>query len=352
MKNKIFAALIACAFFLYVGSAASADTNVVKKGQTAALAALLPASDGIMTIDMQKVLSETAPQILSGKPQTLAGINAKIDEVKEKTGIDLRQFEQIAVGVSTKQITAKEIDLEPLILARGTYNANALIALAKLASKGKFREEKVGTRSIYIFSGNEIAASAKPGAITQSAKRDWFERAIDRMIAGLMKEIAVTSYDGTTLAVGSLARVRDTLNVKTPVNADLLTSINRQPNAVVAFSTNLPLNLSNYINLDNDQFGATLDSIRQASGAMELVNGNTAVSFTAKTGTADQSKNLLETLQGLQMIGKTLLGGSKSADKQVYARMIDNAKITRSQLEVALDLQVPQTDINILIGAK
>ena len=52
------------------------------------------------------------------------------------------------------------------------------------------------------------------------------------------------------------------------------------------------------------------------------------------------------------MVGKALLGGSKGADKKVYSRMVENAKISRTGNEIMLNLQVPQTDINVLIGEK
>ncbi len=353
MKNKFYAVLTVFAFALNAFGASLADTKTIKKtNQTNALAALLPASDGILTIDVQRAMNEAVPQILSGKPQTLTEINRKIDEIREKIGLDLRQFEQVAVGVSMKQISAREVDLEPLVLARGKYNANALIALAKLASKGKYREEKIGARTVYIFSGKEIVEQNNPSAKSATGRNSWFDKAIDRMIAGLMKEIAVTSYDGSTLAFGSPARVRETIETKTRVNAELLNLTTRKPNAVAAFGANLPSGLSSFIDLDNDEFGKTLDSIRQVSGAMELIGGNTAVSIAAKAATAEQARSLQETVEGLQMLGKSFLGGSKSADKRVYGRMIENAKITRMTSEVALDLQVPQTDINILLGAK
>jgi len=72
----------------------------------------------------------------------------------------------------------------------------------------------------------------------------------------------------------------------------------------------------------------------------------------AKTLETGQAKNLQEFLEGMQMIGKAFLGGSKNADKKVYGRMIDNARISASGNEVMLDLQVAQSDIDILVGAK
>lgn len=348
MRNKFYAVFVALAFVLNGVGAVFADTKTSKTAnQTNQLVALLPASDGVITIDMKRLLSEAMPQILSGKPQMLGDINAKIDEISQKTGLDLRQFEQVAVGVSAKQITAQEVDLEPFVLARGKYNAAALIAVAKLASKGKYREEKIGTRSVFVFSGKEILEQNKP-----QTKNSFFDKAIDRIMQSLNKEIAVTTYDGNTLAFGSLNRVREAFDSKTRVNAEVLSLINRKPNAVFSFGGKLPNGLSKFIDLDNDELGTTLDMIRQVSGALEISGGNTTVSATAKTLKPEHAQSLQETLEGLQIVGKALLGSSKSADKQVYVRMIDNAKITRNAAEVMLDLQVPQNDVNILLGVK
>ena len=348
MRNKFFALFVAFAFVLNGVGAAFADTKTNKTvKQNNQLAVLLPASDGVMTIDVQRLLNDAVPQILSGKPQMLGDINAKIDEINQKTGLDLRQFEQVAIGVSAKQITAQEVDLEPFVLARGKYNAAALIALAKLASKGKYREEKIGTRSVLVFSGKEIVEQNKP-----QTKNSFFDKAIDRIINSLTKEIAVTAYDNNTLAFGSLARVRDAFESKSRVNAEVSSLINRKPDAVISFGGKLPNGLSKFIDLDNDELGTTLDTIRQISGAMEISGGNTTLSIAAKTLKSEQAQSLLDTLQGLQMVGKAFVGSAKGADKKVFARMIDNARITNSGSDVMLDLQVPQTDIDVIIGKK
>jgi hypothetical protein len=345
MKSKIFVLVAIFAFVLNAVGTVSAQTKTNKTND--ALVALLPASDGVLTLDVQRVLNEAVPQILLGKPQMLADINAKIDELRAKTGLDVRQFEQLVIGVSTKQISAREVDLEPVFLARGKYNANALIALAKVASNGKYREEKFGSRTVYIFTGKEIVEQNKP-----KTNNSWFDQAIDRMIKGLSKEITVTSLDSNTLVFGSLARVREAFEGKARVSNEVLSLANRKPNAVVGFGMQLPNGLSNFIQLDNDELGKTLDSIRQLSGAVEVANNNATVSVVAKTLRAEQAQTLHETLEGLQMIGKAFIGAGKGEDKKVLARMIDNARITRNLSEVALDLQVPQSDINILLGVK
>ena len=129
--------------------------------QTASLVALLPASDGAVTVNMRRVLSEALPQVLSSNQTMLNKILGEFDKIKNETGLDLRQFEQIAVGVSSKKVSSKDITFEPVVLARGTFNSGALLAVAKVAAKGKYREEKIGGKTAYIFSAKQVVADAK-----------------------------------------------------------------------------------------------------------------------------------------------------------------------------------------------
>jgi hypothetical protein len=85
---------------------------------------------------------------------------------------------------------------------------------------------------------------------------------------------------------------------------------------------------------------------------MDVEAGSTIVRAIAKTTLASDAEDLFLTLQDLQALGKALLGGSRGADKQVYSRLIDNLKFTRVGNELTIDLQVPQSDINVLIGEK
>ena len=347
MVKKVVVVIIALAFVLTALSAAFSETKKDKSLQAAQLAAVLPESDGVLLMDSNRFFSEALPQVLSANQPKLDKIMSEVDKIKAKTGIDLEQFEQVAVGVKMKKVGANEIDFEPVILARGTYNAAALVAVAKLASNGKYRTEQVGNRTIYVFSAKEIAKDNKPKTKDDS----WFDKFIERTINGLTNEIAVTGYDSNTLAIGTIGRVRETLQSKTRLNSGLLDLVYRKQNAVMSFGANLPNGMSDFVNLGNDELGKNIDSIRQVYGAMNVNGADATVSLTAKTQKAEQAKNLYETMVGLQMVGKALIG-TKSADKQVYTRMVENAKISNNGSEVIFDLAVPQSDIDILLGKK
>jgi hypothetical protein len=172
------------------------------------------------------------------------------------------------------------------------------------------------------------------------------------VLKNMPDELAVTAFDAKTLALGSPARLRETFETKTKVGADVLALVNRKPGAIMSFGANTPNGLAQFIDLDDDELGKTLGAVRQVSGAMDMTAGSTAVSINAKTTDAGQAESLESTLVTLQQLGKGLLGGMGGKDKKVYSRMVSNLKIARTGTQVALDLQVPQTDINVLLGDK
>ena len=175
---------------------------------------------------------------------------------------------------------------------------------------------------------------------------------IDKFIGKLSQEIAVTAYDANTLAFGTAPRVRQTLEAKTRVGADVANLLNRKQDSMMNFAAKLPGGMSAFLPMENDELGKNIDAIQYLYGSMDVVGDNTALQLMAKTQNDTQAQGLLETLEGLQFIGKAFLGSSKGADKQVYGRMIENVKFSRAANEVKLELQVPQSDINVLIGEK
>lgn len=348
MKTKIVVIFIALAFVLSAVAVAFADDKSGKNSkQTTQLVALLPQSDGVSAVDLKRLMNEALPQILSADKAKFDKLMAVVEDVKAKTGLDLMQFDHFAGGVKTTKDAAGKFQFEPVMLARGSYNASALVAIAKLVSKGKYREEKVGSRTIYIFSSKEILDDNKP-----KAKGNVFDSLIDKMIGSLTNEIAVTSYDQKTVAFGSTARVREMIEGKSRIDGQLLDLVFRSQTAVISFGAIMPKGMSSYLELDNPQIDKNIDAIKQIYGAMDVDQTGTLVKLTAKTNSENSAEELSSFLEGSALVFGGILGAAKGDDKQVYSRMLKNAKITRQGSEVMLDLKVPQSDIDVILGAK
>lgn len=333
MKFRIIAAFLLGFIVFNLGGSTFADTKA-KRAASGQLVALLPDSDGVAVFDVRRFFTEAMPQVLASNQPMLAKITADIDEFKQKTGIDVRQFDEVAVGVATRQISAKKYDIDPVVIARGQMTSAALIGAAKLASNSKYREERIGGRAMYVFDAAKVATTS--GQVQN--------------VVGNMTEVAVASLDDRTIAFGDVARVRMTLEGKSRVGSDLTVMLEKNPASVAAFAAKTPAGLKSFLPLENDELGKSIDSIQYVYGFANVMADKTNLQVTARTLQSAQATSLFETLEGLQMLGKAFLGNAKGDDKKVYARLIENAKFAVKGNEVSFDLSVPQSDVDFLVG--
>ena len=343
MKNilSLFAAAVLMTGALFI----SGDTRNVLAQTGSDLLAQLPASDAVATVNLKRLLNEVMPQLLASQPAKLAELNAKIDEIKAKTGVDLRLFEQAAVGVTIAPGAGGKIEAEPILLMRGSFNAAGLIAAGKIAAKGKFRQEQIGGTAVTIFTMPE---NVKQTTKQTGQKDETVDNAMDKTMSG---EFAVYSVDANTLGFGKLSKVRSVLTNKTAdnhVSADLTALVNRNSGAVVSFAGNVPRGASASFGMDNDQIGRIINSLRQMFGSIDMNNGSASLLLAARTAEEPQAKELEDSLLGLQMLGKGFLSGKADEKSQIITRAVENLKITRNLSEVQLQANIPQADLNAL----
>jgi hypothetical protein len=310
------------------------------------LVSMLPASDGIAVIDSKRFFSDSLPKVLSANQPMIGQIAERLNEMQSRTGIDLRKFDQMVVGVVMKQVSSTEVDYDTVALASGDINGGALAKVAELASKGSYREEKVGSRTVYIFAAKDAVAQTSRPATGKLAGM------MDRLLSNLAnKEVAVSTLDSNTLVIGSPQRVRQTLGAKNSgLDADVRAMLPVRETAVVSFAARTNGLLTKVLPVEADALGANLDSIQYLTGFLEVGASTTTVNLNARTKTPEQAIGLKDTIAGLQMVGSAIFGNSKRPDQQVYGRMLKNAKIASRGSDVSLDVAVAQTDIDTLIA--
>lgn len=338
----LFAALILFSTGLVFGQKGETESQ-----KTMRLAGMLPESDGIVTLNSKKLFGEALPQILTANQPMLADINGHVENIRQRTGIDIKQFDRVVIGSTMKEKTPGEVSFDPVVLAQGKYNPESLQTAVRLASANDFREEKIGDKTIYIFTLKKLTDAPAPKG------GDLLSKMFGMIVKGLSNEIAVGAFNPDTVAFGSAERVRKVFGAGPRTGLSVLSLPGLQRGGLASFGAKMTVNMSKFIPLDVDELGENIDSIKFLSGWMELgANGNTVLQVKARTTLADQAKELFTTLRDLQDLGKMLIANSRGPDKAVYARMIENAKFTHAGNEITLDLQVPQADINILVAEK
>ena len=97
MKIKVLnLAIVFVALFTQI-QAQTRNRNTAAPAAT--LMASLPESDAVAQVKMKQLLSEAMPRILANNPTKLSEANASIDRFKDRTGLDARLFQQVALGV-------------------------------------------------------------------------------------------------------------------------------------------------------------------------------------------------------------------------------------------------------------
>lgn len=324
--------------------------------------ASLPESDGVISVDVQRLLNETLPSVLKDDQAKLAEINTKIDQVKTRTGIDVRAFERVAVGMRFVNSTPDTLAVESVALARGRFNAQAMLNAGLLATKDKYKytEQKYGGKTIYVFNGDELFGVYQQTVITmgtgESVAGTPVRVAQDSLqkILNFKGEVGVVVLDANTLAFGQLERVRAAIDARPGrgrVSAALTQLATRTPNAVVGFGVNAPSNVSKYFGLDaTDDTAKTLDTIRQVYGSVNSsAGGGFEMQTFARTDNAAQAQEVYNTLAGLKDLGG-FITSNLSGDKGKLAKAaLENLKITKEANEVQLRLALAQTDVAMLV---
>ncbi len=348
----LLAAILLLSLFLSPTVGSSASPNA-KRAKTKQMLAMLPASDMVMTMDVARFFEDALPKILSSNQPMLADMMSKIDSMREKTGIDLRQFEFLTVGLNVKFVSEKQYVVEPVMLARGSVSSQAVIAAAKQAANGRYKEESINGKTIFTFPMAGLAKKART-EIEDDEDSDAAEpaapSAIEKIFLTTSSDVSVSAVDTNTVALGTPDRVRALIEARTRVGSDIAGLLDRKPFAVLNFAGKMPAGLKSYLPLESDDLGESIDAIRYAYGNMDVAEGQVSMSLSARLERSAQSEQLYDTLDLLKSFAGGALGSSKRPDQQLYARLIQNVKLSRNGSEISIDLTIPQGDVDLLMA--
>ena len=336
MKNRFInsALLVVAVLGLLQIDAAAQPRNRNTTPAAAGLMASLPASDAVAQIKIKRLLDEAMPRILANNPTRLAQVNASIENFKTRTGLDARQFDQVALGARFTYPGEGVTKVQTVALAKGTFNAAAMVAAGRVATNGKYREEKYQGKTIYIFTLEEN--------IQMLGVFDF-----------KINELAVTPLDANTLALGDPTSVRSAIDVNRAAaraNSELIALATRDPNAIIGFGANVTEQLVNNIDIGNAPIGADLAKLRQAYGSVGTTEKDLELFLAARAVNAEAAKSLGDTLEGLKQFGALLVGRLSGARGVLAKSALTNLQIVTQANELQIRTAVPQADIGPLMG--
>lgn len=324
---------------VFIALVSQIETRAQTRGrstQPPTLMSSLPESDGVAQIKINQLLNEAMPRILAGNPAKLSEVNASIDRFKERTGLDPRMFQQVALGVRFTYPSEGVTKVQTVALANGSFSAAAMVAAGRLASNGKYREEKYQDKTIYIFTLDE-----------------------NLKLLGLFNlkigELAAAPLDANTLALGDPTGIRSVIDAsrsRKRANAELIALATRDPNAVIGFGSNVTEQLIGNLDIGNAPFAADLRTLRQVYGSVGTTANDLQLFIAARAVNAQAAKDLGDNLEGLKQFG-VLFAGRLSGAKGVLAKSaLANMQIQSQANELQIRTTVAQAEIGPLFGGR
>jgi hypothetical protein len=294
----------------------------------------LPQSDAIAQVKVNRLLNDVMPRVLANNSAKLAELNANIESFKSRTGLDPRAFDEVALGVRYTYPTEGITKLVTVALAKGTFNAGAMVAAGRLASNGKYREEKYQGKTVYIFTLDESIR-------------------LLGIIDLKVRELAASPLDTNTLALGDAASVRSVIDAsagRKRNNDELIALASHDPNAIIAFGGNISPQVLKNLNVGNASLAGDLSGVRQAYGSVGANEKDVDFFIAAKTVDADSARNLGDTVEGLKQFGAMFVGRLTGAKGVLAKSALTNLKIVTQANELQIRTAVAQSDIGPLVG--
>ncbi len=347
----------AIAFALLMSGAASALYMVYAQTRTASgttavpapapaqdPSMLLPASDALVTADVKRVLNEALPRALANDQAKLTQINADIDRFKTRTGVDLRTIDRLAIGARFREVPGEgtatgATKMDAVAIARGTFNADLIVAAGRLAAKDKYRTEKHAGKNIYVFTLNE-------------------QMKLFGLFNMRLSEVAVSVLDKNTLAMGQLARVREAIDSvagRGRVSNELVQLATRNAGALLGFGANVPASATREISvlgLEGDEISKNIASIRQLYGSIGMTASGFDMQAVARTENPQAAQSLNETISAAKdfvapLVSQFLRNDSKA---KLVRSALESLKVATVGNELQIRLEVAQTDLSTLVG--
>src|SRR5687768_13795350 len=119
--------------------------------QDRSVLANLPEADTLVFINPRRIVNEVAPRVLSEKD--LAGMQKTFADMNQFAGVDPSKVDFIVMAVRFRKPTAdlKFVPPEFMAVTSGDFSSESLMNLARMASEGKLREEKYGSKTLSLM---------------------------------------------------------------------------------------------------------------------------------------------------------------------------------------------------------
>jgi hypothetical protein len=180
----------------------------------------LPEADMLVYVNPQRILNEAVPALMPAKE--VEKMRMGFEDIKKNAGFDPTKIDYIVMAIRFKKPTA-DLNFQPpefMVVASGDFSAESLMTLARMASQGKLRDEKYGTKTLGLMTIDPLVKEAEKNPFLKS-----------------FTEVGIVTLNGNTIAAGTPGYLRAAVDAgdgKERISTDTLNSLVRDTNALIS----------------------------------------------------------------------------------------------------------------------
>lgn len=308
-------------------------TNSAQPATTASdpLIALLPASDLVAVIDVNRLFNQLLPQLANIQTGGLDKMAKDLAEFTQKTGIDPALVQSAVLGLSLQGTQGSGA-----LIVSGLDLSNQQIESAMKEFKSEFKTSDYKGKTIY----NVISKVKAPEAGPLSVKTD---------------ETALVALGGQRFAFGDLSVLKQIIDIsngeaKGGVSQAMNGALNETRNsALLRFALNIPEGLKSDVADQGDLF-KSIAAIKMVLGTFDVAADFTlSLDAIMRTASQNDAAELESGLNGLVGLIKGIFGGGTGDPKtDLIGQVLNQVKIGSKLSDVSLSISLPRTVIDQL----
>jgi hypothetical protein len=332
MRTFIYLAL-ALQFIFHSFSGPAGPTVVLAHSPVAVdeLAGLLPPSDLVASLDVQRMFNEIIPK--SGEI-TAGGVDRLtkgLTEFKNRTGIDPAKVQGAVLGARLDSLEAPAV-----IVLQGVDVDAKQVEAAAAAYKAEFKTSEYKGRTLYGL----ILKTGAPSIGPVSLKID---------------ALTLVSLGNQRIALGDLSLVKTVIDnqaggPKTGISPEIGKALSEtRSTALIRFAANLPASVRSQLSDQGDLFNS-IAGIKMMLGTIDAAPDlSLSLDMNMRTASQASASELENSLKGLLVLVKGIFGtGGGDGKNDWIGQLLDRVAITSKASDVLLGLAVPRSVLDQL----
>ncbi|MET0622406.1 MAG: hypothetical protein ABW250_05450 [Pyrinomonadaceae bacterium] len=321
------------ALLFALAQAAAAQAPVDARGALSSL----PDSQAVLYVNARRILNEVMPRLMP--PAEYQKMLAET----QKFGFDVRGVEYVAIGARLADPAPANNLPEFVVVVRGNFNADTLLALGRVAAGSNNiqpRSETYGSKTIEVI--DMTSFDSKPPADGETPAKPK---------STPYPEIAVMALDANTLVAGVPSYVKavvDAAGGRGAMRASMVELAAREPQALWSLTVELPENTVDYLRKTGMPLGTEAEQMIRWVKQVSLAQGMDALNYSLSAAVQTDAPEHASAFSGLVRMG--LLAGQTALSQQA-AKLTPTHKDyarTRTALGV-LKTFVNRTEGNTLV---